>query len=201
MKFRFFWLSLLTLVFVPTMTFSQTTTASSSESGGFFKTVINSVTGIKEGVQEQITGEKPLRDAVLTKRIQERIINLAANISNRFDGLIARLDNIAGRLQKRIDKQKLEGYDVSAAETSLTTARAELTAAKDEMRTIDTSVRQAIGSIDPRGEWRGVRVQFLTTRDHIKAAHASLRETITLLKTSTPGAPIPSNATSTATSS
>lgn len=201
MKFGFFSIVLLSLVILPTSLAAQTTTASSSENSGFFETVINSVTGIKDEVQEQITGEKPLKDAVLTKRIQERIINLAANISNRFDGLIARLDNIAGRLQKRIDKQKLEGYDVSAAETSLATARAELTAAKDEMRTIDTSVRQAIGSIDPRGEWRGVRAKFLTTRDHIKAAHAALRETITLLKTSTPGAPVPSIATTTASSS
>lgn len=201
MKFGFFSLALLTFILVPTMAFSQTTTASSSEGGGFFKTVINSVTGIKEEVQEQITGEKPLKDAVLTKRIQERIINLAANISNRFDGLIARLDNIAGRLQKRIDKQRSEGYDVSAAELSLATARTELNSAKEEMKTIDVSVRQAIGSVDPRGEWRGVRVKFLTTRDHIKAAHAALRETITLLKTTTPGAPLPTNATTTATSS
>ena len=201
MKFRFFGVSLFALALVPTMAFSQTSTASSTEGGGFFETVINSVTGIKEGVQEQITGEKPLRDAVLTKRIQERIINLAANISNRFDGLIARLDNIAGRLQKRIDKQRSEGYDVSAAETSLAIARTELNSAKEEMRTIDTSVRQAIGSVDPRGEWRGVRVKFLTTRDHIKAAHGALRKTTTLLKTTTPGAPLPISATTTATSS
>lgn len=201
MKFRFFWLSVFAFVFVPTMAFSQTTTASSTESGGFFETVISNVTGITEGVQEQITGAKPLKDAVLTKRIQERIINLAANISNRFDGLIARFENIAGRLQKRIDKQRSEGYDVGAAETSLTTARTELNAAKAEMKTIDTSVREAVGSIDPRGEWRDVRIQFLTTRDHIKAAHAALRETIMLLKTATPGAPVAPGAPTTATTS
>ena len=200
MKFGFSSIVLLSLVILPTTLAAQTTTASSTEGGGFFETVINSVTGIKDGVQEQITGEKPLKDAVLTRRIQERIINLAANISNRFDGLIARLENIANRLQKRIDKERAEGYDMSAAEASLTTARSELTAAKEQMRDIDTSVLGAVGSVDPRGEWRVVRVQFLTARDHIKASHAALRETILNLKGAPVGLPPAPTATSTASS-
>lgn len=200
MQFGFFSMVLFSLVVLPTTLAAQTTTASSTESGGFFETVLNSVTGITEGVQEQITGEKPLKDAVLTKRIQERIINLAANISNRFDGLIARLENIANRLQVRIDKERSEGYDMSAAETSLSTARSELAAAKAEMRDIDTSVLAAVGSVDPRGEWRGVRVQFLTARDHIKASHTALRETILNLKGASLGLPPAPTASSTASS-
>lgn len=163
---------------------AQTSTATSSESGGFLETVINGVTGIKDQVQEQITGTRPLQDAVLTKRTQQRIINLAANISNRFEGLIARLENITGRLQKRADKLKAEGHDVSAANASLESARSSLASAKSQLSHIDNDVYDAVGSTDPRGDWQKVRQQFLTARDAIKAAHGALRATIVELKDS-----------------
>ena len=161
---------------------AQTSTASTT-TPGVFEAVLNGVTDITSGVKNRITGQTPLQDTVLQKRAQERIINLAANISNRFEGLIARLDNIAGRLQKRIDKLESEGYDMSSARASLDSARSSLSAAKNDLSGIDAKVTGAIGSVDPRGKWREVRATYLRARDHVRAAHSSLRDTIRNLKT------------------
>ena len=161
---------------------AQTTTASTTPPG-VFEAVLNGVTNISSDVKDRITGQAPLQDTVLQKRAQERIINLAANVSNRFEGLIARLDNIAGRLQKRIDKLESEGYDVSSARASLDSARSSLSAAKNDLSGIDAKVTGAIGSVDPRGQWREVRATYLRARDHVRAAHSALRDTISNLKT------------------
>jgi len=165
-------------VFAQTET--STTTASTTESGGIISDIIQNVSEIGQGVKEQIQGEQK---AALEKRTQERITNLAANISNRFDGIIARLQNIIDRIDKRIEKQAGLGYDVTAAKNSLGSAQTSLDQAKAEMRGIDAAVNDALGSTDPRGEWKNVRQKFINARDSIRIAHAELRNTIINLKT------------------
>jgi hypothetical protein len=157
----------------------SSTTASSTDSG-FFSNIIENVNDLREGVKEQFQDEE--KNAVLEKRTQERITNLAANISNRFDGIIARLQNIIDRLSKRIEKQESLGYDVQAAKDSLSASTMALDEARTQMDDIDEAVRDALGSTDPRGEWRNVRTKYLTARESIRKAHTELRNTIINLK-------------------
>ncbi len=122
------------------------------------------------------------RSVILERRAQERIINLAANISNKFDAIIARLGNIANRLNNRIQKMKVEGYDTTAAEASLFSAQTAINDARTEMSTIDRAVIDAVGSQSPKTEWQKVRAKYLAARERIKAAHMDLKLTVANLK-------------------
>jgi hypothetical protein len=160
---------------------AQTTTASSTPDG-ILNSVLQNVTDIKETVQEKIQRKDVAENPALPKKSQTRVINLAANISNRFDGVIYRLENISGRLNTRIEKQASEGYDVSTARASLEAANTALRDAKQQMHGIDEAVLGAIGSTDPRGEWKTVRTKYTTARDAIKLAYTELKNTVTNLK-------------------
>lgn len=164
------------------LAYAQTTTASSTESnGGIFESVIERVSDVAETVQEQVTPAEPEK-AVLSARSQERITNLAANISNRFDAIIARLQNITSRLDTRIEKLNAAQVDTTGAKQSLNAAQTALDAARADMRGIDEKVLRVVGSTDPKSEWREVRATFVSARDNIKVAHSELRNTVTQLK-------------------
>jgi septation ring formation regulator EzrA len=167
---------------------SSTTASSTKTDGGILNSVLQDVTVIKEKIQ----GATPQENPALQKKSQTRIINLAANLSNRFDGIIYRLENISGRLNARIEKQASAGYDVSAARTSLEAANKALKDAKQQMNGIDEAVIGAIGSTNPRDEWKNVRTRYTSTRDSIKIAYTELKNTVTNLKNAphtTPSAP------------
>lgn len=168
----------------------STSTASSTESN-IFSNFRENVAEIRENVQERVEN----RQATLNARVQERITNLAANISNRFDGIIARMQNITDRLNKRITKEAGEGKDVTAARQSLENAETELNNARRQMEDIDEAVIGALGSTNPREEWREVRVKYITAREHIRTAHTELRNTIINLKSAPATTPL--NASST----
>ena len=165
----------------------STSTASTTESGGIFSTVIDTVNEFRQDVQETVT---PQGQSVLSERTQKRIINLAANISNRLDGISDRMTQIAGRLEKRIEKQASEGYDVTAAKNSLNAARTALETARNDLSTIDRKVVATVGSTNPKASWKDVRATYIVARDNIKVAHTELRNTIVNLKSATqPPAP------------
>lgn len=136
------------------------------------------------------------KGTVLKKRTQERVRNLAANISNRLDAIIARLENISARLNTRIEKLNQTGTDTSAAAASLDKARTALSAAKEQMKGIDGAVATALGSRDPKTQWQSIRIKFITTRDNIRTAHTELKNTIVNLKSAPPAAPVEQTATS-----
>ena len=169
---------------------AQTSTASSTERGGIFDTVVESVSNITETVQEQLPLPKPEAKSVLSERAQERITNLAANISNRFDGIIARLQNIINRLNTRIEKLEATGADVSQAKQSLQSADIALEAARDDLDDIDDAVAAVVGSPDPKTEWQGVRAKFVSAREHVRTAHTELRNTVAHLKNIQPAAAV-----------
>lgn len=160
----------------------STSTASTTESGGIFSTVIDTVNEFREDIQGTVA---PQDQAVLSERTQKRIINLAANISNRLDGISDRMTQIAGRLEKRIEKQASEGYDVTAAQNSLNAARAALETARKDLSTIDRKVVATVGSTNPKAGWKDVRATYIVARDNIKVAHTELRNTIVNLKSAT----------------
>lgn len=144
-------------------------------------------------VEEVVTGEvtdvpPPIEtpNAVLNARTQERITNLAANISNRFDAVIARMQNISGRLNSRLDKQAGEGGDVTAARASLQSVNASLLKASQSIGNIDEQVLQLVGSTNPLPQWQVVRGTYLETKDTILTAHRELRSTIAILKNPAP---------------
>ena len=177
---------------------AQTTTASSTDTGA--PSIIENLSDRAADFRDRITEVREENNAdgqsALSTRTQERITNLAANISNRFDAITDRLQNITDRLNVRIEKLSAEGTDTSTAKQSLDNAQAALDTARLKLNTIDEDVATVIGSTNPRAEWQTVRATFLSARDAIKLAHAELRNAIIQLKTAPPASAV---ATTTAT--
>ncbi|MEN9921758.1 MAG: hypothetical protein RL097_34 [Candidatus Parcubacteria bacterium] len=132
-------------------------------------------TEIKEAVAERRTA--------LEVRAQERIINLAANTSNRMEAMIMRLQNIIDRLTTRIEKIEALGIDISEAAIQLETAQQSVTEAMAAIELIDPQVTAAVGSEDIRSTWNEVRKSYVTTHTHLKEARVALQLTVATLKT------------------
>ncbi len=192
---RFVTFFVMTLVFTPAVTFGQEATSSvaTTTDGGFFEAIIDRVENI--GGDSNDTPEAGSLSP-LPPRTQERLTNLAANISNRLEGLADRLENISLRLDRRIKKLEATGYNVAEAQTSLTAAKQSLQEARTSLSTIDKDVYDALRSPDPLTEWKTVRSTYIEARDSLRRSHTHLRETIASLKSATPLQP-PEEATST----
>lgn len=126
--------------------------------------------------------ERPVGTANLSARSQDRLTNLAANMSNRFDAVIARLQKIQTRLENRINKIEATGQDVSAAQGYLQTAQTSLSLAEENMRNIDVAVAGFVGGTNPRESWIELRDRYTNTRDLVRSAHADMRAAILALK-------------------
>ena len=159
-----------------------TTTASSTSIIG---SVLQNVTEIKDTLEQKVGGNDTEGKGVLKQTTQKRIVNLAANISNRFDAIIWRFENISSRLQKRIDAEKAAGRNVDAAQASLNAANDALTTAKRDMDGIDGAVYDAVTSKDPKGDWQKVKDRYLDARTAIKTAHQELKNTVADIKSGT----------------
>lgn len=143
------------------------------------------------------------RRGALSDRVQQRIINLAANMSNRIDSANERLQTIADRLQSRINKMSTEGLNVQIAQQHLNDAQQKLLQSAQTMSTIDSDVAGMVSSENPRATWQQVRNTFVQAAQHLLASRDSLRQSIAALKNAStlPAVPETSPASSSATSS
>jgi hypothetical protein len=189
----FFILIVALLAGIAEESYAQTTTASTTESGGFFDAVIENITGVKETVEDIV----PKSQSVLSAATEKRLTNLAANISNRLDGINARLRQISGRLETRINKQAEAGYNVDAARVSLANANELLSTAENDLKNIDSDVYRAFRSLTPKEDWREVRATYVRARDNIRGAHTELKNTVTALKSAAPAAQVATSTAST----
>ncbi len=131
-------------------------------------------TNLKEKVTE--------RRSQLQEKVQLRIKNLAANVSNRMEATISRLSSISNRIESRIIKLEAEGINVTEARKSLESAKLSLATAKAEISNIDEAVNSTIGSEDIKTNWKLVREKYLKIQSHLKTAHSEFKNTITILK-------------------
>lgn len=122
------------------------------------------------------------RQATLEARAQERVTNLSANMSNRMEAIIARLQNISDRLESRIVKMNESGVDTTASAAALASAQLSLDGALTEISDIDASVYAAVSAADVRSGWATLKAKFEGIRDLIKTAHSELQRSISLLK-------------------
>jgi len=137
------------------------------------------------GVEERLA----TREAQIKERTVSRIKHVFANILNRFNAALARLDKIAQRIATRIDKLKAKGVDTSAAEAALLRAEQKGSAAalaianaKTQIAAIDTSlpvkdaVHSAINSVrDAKKALKDYHKALVEAIRQLKAANA-LRE-------------------------
>lgn len=131
---------------------------------------------------ESASVERSERRADLSERTQERIVNLAANLSNRFDTVIFRLENILTRLDSRLTKIEATGRDVTGARAHIETARNSLTLAKTNLLDIDGLVNDFATAADAQTAWKTVGARYAETRALIRSAHTDIRSAILIVK-------------------
>jgi hypothetical protein len=182
----FFTVTAATVLFLTTFTVSnaQEEIATTSVPTATEEAATTTATTTEPVVTPEATPEE-ISTSALGPRAQQRITNLAANISNRFDAVIARLQNISGRLETRLQKLQAEGQSNESAQASLVVAQEALSTAKANMASIDEQVQRTVGSTEPLREWRIVRQNYSETKTIILTAHTELRNTIALIKNPT----------------
>ncbi len=136
------------------------------------------------------------RRTALTLRAQQRITNLAANISNRMEAAIARMAQIADRLAARIDELEAAGVDTAAAEGHLADAKAALDRAQAAIADIDTEMAAVTGSESPKEAWQAARGTYASVKEELLAGHQALRATVAALKDAVKAAGLEAGASS-----
>lgn len=125
---------------------------------------------------------KPSANITLSPSTQTRLLNLSANLSNRYDAAILRLEKISQRLEKRLAKIHQQGFDTAAAEKPLESALAYLQEARATLQNIDTQVSSFVYAKNPALEWPKVKTTYTNTHTLLTNAKQNLGETISLLK-------------------
>ncbi len=139
------------------------------------------------------------RRAMLASHMQDRIVNLASNVTTRLRAGTERMTNIITRIESRIQKLKAEGVDTSAGEAKLTDAKNALEAVKNTLAELG-SVKSAMGSDDFRGSYAPIRIQLFAVRDLLRQTHTLIKETVVLLRNATTSVPQDTNGERTGTS-
>jgi len=127
------------------------------------------------------TGALAQEESPVPQALQDRVVNLASNVSLRLNAAAGRMSDIIARLETRTATLKGSGIDTTAAEGKLREAKAKLTSLTITLTTT-SSVQQAVSGDTPRESWRAIRENLLSVRDGLKETHGLLRETVALLK-------------------
>lgn len=130
--------------------------------------------------ETKVVGEQK----TLTPAQQTRIINLCANISNRFDATLSRLENITQRLEARMQIMNTQGFQVGTASLQLLEVRTTLNQARLQLKNIDNAVISVTNGEKPQASWLPVRKTFLETYQTITLAEEQLVITLRILKNS-----------------
>lgn len=122
------------------------------------------------------------REPALSERQQERITNLAANISNRMDATVVRLKQINQRVASRADK--VEGFEEVMANVKTNTAQVNSILGQTEgiLSEMDNHITAVVGSQEPRERWWQVRTYYLDAKDNLREAHELLGLSVLMLK-------------------
>lgn len=150
---------------------------------------------------DPVTAPIPTAKTGLSAIAQQRITNLAANMSNRMESVARRMEQVSIRIDSRIKKLAYEGTDTSDAAASLLTAQTALKDFRTSFADIDTQVGNFVRSAQPRESWSSLRTTYIQAKENLVEAHIALKAATTHLSApSTISTPVASSsATSTVT--
>lgn len=122
------------------------------------------------------------RKGMLEAHIQERVTNLAANISNRVEAAISRIEIITTRIESRANKLEANGLDMSETKALIAEVKTALGNVKTAGIAIDTDVASAITSENPRESWKEVKTHFIKMKDELMSTKTLLRKAVEAMK-------------------
>lgn len=112
-----------------------------------------------------------------------RMENLMDITKRRFSWAIERLENIAGRVETRIETLEDDGEDMTRARTHLADARVHIRTASAELAAIDTDISSIVRDESAADlKWTSVRQAFEKVKMEIRSAHEDLVLSINLIK-------------------
>ncbi|MEK7579388.1 MAG: hypothetical protein AAB460_02560 [Patescibacteria group bacterium] len=119
----------------------------------------------------------------LEKIRAERIDGWVRTMGARFDNAIEFLNNIADRIEARIETIEDEtGETLTDAWTHLDAAREHIAEASEAVEKIPAAVEAALDSETPKEAFAPVRTLFGEAKTHIQEAHAELRAAVASIK-------------------
>jgi len=177
---------------VANIALAQSTTTAATSS-------VQATTTVPMSTQETEVQTVQSPESGLSMQVQVRITNLLANMSNRLEAAITRLQTILIRIESRAVKLKSEGYDVSIVETHIADAHISLTRAKELIDGIDKYVADVVTSQKPRDSWGALRERILNIKLELLNVKLSLRSAVGSMKTASPVAATTTTTVSTTT--
>jgi hypothetical protein len=198
-KLSFSFISLLVLLGITTVTAvarAQETievpSATTTEDGG----LLSSEDPTPEQGETAVVSTPLVPVTNLTETDRVRVRNLAANISNSHDAVLARLTNIADRMQTRSATLEATGFDITVAQAELSAANNALARASSELASIDVLVAGVVASPDAVEAWLRTKAAYEAIDADLRAAHQALLRAVEALRTAAPLLPPTPEATS-----
>jgi hypothetical protein len=139
--------------------------------------------------EETSGGNKPL-----PLDLQIRVVNLAANISNRVEATVTRFEFIIVRIDSRLTKMEAEGYMTSDARFYLSEARKSLDGVKLSLVGIDEKVVAFTTSENYWMSWLDVRDTFRDIQTQLQSTKRLLSEALADMKLRTAEGPVQNGA-------
>lgn len=122
-------------------------------------------------------------DARADVRGKAAIEAVVKNMIARLSAAVDRFENIASRIDSRIEKLKGEGVDVSAAVTLQATAKTAIAEADAKVAAIvKPSLSDSATREDIRAAFEASRAHVKAANEAVQAAHKALREAVAALK-------------------
>jgi hypothetical protein len=169
-------ITLATVSLTYAQSFTATTTTSDTETGS--TTELQAATATLTPATPSVIRTTTPTLTPLSLEAQLRITNLAANISNRSEAYIRRLDIIAARMESRITKMEAMGYVMSDSRFYVSEARNALSNATNQLRDIDQRIYLFVSGGDYFNTWVLIRQSFTESKVHLQRAHSLLTQAL-----------------------
>jgi hypothetical protein len=119
---------------------------------------------------------------MLSERVQVRIENFANGLFRALDAGVLRLENIAERIDSRIEKLEDDGMDMSAQAELLLNAEVEIDEAETEIAEARVELEAMLSSDTPREALENVRTALSEAKQALREARQALIETVQSIK-------------------
>lgn len=130
--------------------------------------MLASIVGGAETVSAQANGP------VLDTATQGRLLNLTANIYNRDNAAITRMQNIIDRMYSRAKKFEYNGVNMDSVWADIATAEKPMADALDKTGRINADMLAIIQSPTPKQDWLKYKGNFATIQKDLEDTRANL---------------------------
>ncbi|MEZ4200171.1 MAG: hypothetical protein R3B69_01025 [Candidatus Paceibacterota bacterium] len=124
--------------------------------------------------------------STLSPAEQQRIFNLAANVSNKIEAATTRLYDIIDRMERRARKLAASGAEYEQTATGvaegLANERNELTRVTSALEGIDQRMYEAVTAADPKTAWEEASWYFYSAQVNLKRSYERTITNLMILK-------------------